>query len=90
MHLPRCKYARMLAGMAGLDLVADLEERASKAGLTLLELCARANVAHTTTARWKAGKTEPTFRIYRKLLEAIDSPAPNKATRSNPRRKRRR
>jgi transcriptional regulator with XRE-family HTH domain len=48
----------------------DLEQRAAAAGISTTEMCRRAGVAVSTFTRWKAGKTEPTLDVYRRLRDA--------------------
>lgn len=54
---------------------ADIERLAAEAGIPLREVFARAGIAHTTFYRWKAGKTEPTLDVYRRIRDAL-RPAP--------------
>lgn len=53
----------------------DIEAEASAAGLSMAEVCRRAGIAQSTFARWKAGKTEPTLDVCRKLRDVV-SPGP--------------
>lgn len=50
----------------------DIEARARLAGLSLAELCRRAGIAQSTFTRWKAGTTEPTLSVYRRLLAVTE------------------
>lgn len=50
---------------------ADVERLACEAGISLKEVFARAGIAHTTFYRWKAGKTEPTLDVYRRIRDAL-------------------
>lgn len=50
---------------------ADIEAKASAVGLTMAEVCRRAGIAHSTFTRWKAGRTEPTLDVYRKLRDVV-------------------
>ncbi len=49
----------------------------------MAEACRRAGISQSTFTRWKAGKTEPTLDVYRKLYLAVSptgasrEPAPN-------------
>jgi transcriptional regulator with XRE-family HTH domain len=52
-----------------------IEALAAQAGLSMAEVCRRAGVAQSTFTRWKAGKTEPTLDVYRKLCAAVPLPA---------------
>ena len=49
----------------------DIERRADAAGLSIKDVCERAGIAHTTFYRWKAGKTEPTLDVYRRIRDAL-------------------
>ena len=54
-----------------------IEVLAAQAGLSMAEVCRRAGIAQSTFTRWKAGRTEPTLDVYRKLcaaIPAIDAP----------------
>jgi predicted transcriptional regulator len=62
-----CKY---LTGMTELPTPAEIENRAKQADLSLSDVCRKAGVAVSTFYRWKAGKTQPTLGVCRKLLEA--------------------
>jgi len=42
-------------------------------GMTMRELCTAAGVHHDVVGRWRRGDTGPTFRIMRKLLDALDT-----------------
>lgn len=54
-------------------LTADaLESLAQKAGLSMAEVCRRAQVATSTFFRWKGGKSGLTMESYVRLLDAID------------------
>jgi transcriptional regulator with XRE-family HTH domain len=50
---------------------ADVERLADEAGLSVAELCKRANIAHTTFYRWRIGRTSPSLDVYRRLYEAL-------------------
>jgi predicted transcriptional regulator len=49
----------------------EIEARAAEAGRTMTEVCRTAGVAPSTFTRWKAGQTEPTLGVYRKLVSAV-------------------
>lgn len=53
----------------------DVEKLAAAAGKSMAEVCREAGVAPSTFTRWKAGQTEPTLGVYRRLV-AVVSPAP--------------
>jgi transcriptional regulator with XRE-family HTH domain len=48
----------------------QIETTASKAGITMRELCQRAGIAHTTYWRWASGKSEPKQSKLAKLVHA--------------------
>lgn len=56
----------------------EIEDRARLAGLSLAEVCRRANVAQSTFTRWKAGLSEPRLAVYRRLLVATERRRPTK------------
>ncbi|KAA0576702.1 helix-turn-helix transcriptional regulator [Azospirillum sp. Sh1] len=53
------------------DPVSALFERIKASGLSLSEVCRRADVALSTVKRWKAGTSEPQFRVYRKIIQVL-------------------
>jgi predicted transcriptional regulator len=53
----------------------DIELAAAEAGINVMELCRRANIAHTTFYRWKAGKTRPGIDVYERILDALRAAA---------------
>lgn len=61
----------MIPGMHELLTPQDIEARAAKAGRTMTDVCRSAGVAPSTFTRWKAGQTEPTLGIYRRLVAAV-------------------
>jgi predicted transcriptional regulator len=67
-----CIYGRR---MDDLLTPADIERLAREAGISLADACRRAGIAQSTFSRWKAGKTEPTLGVYRRLRDAV-MPAP--------------
>jgi hypothetical protein len=48
----------------------DIERLAVEAGITIIELCKRADIAHTTFYRWKSGRTCPSIDVYERLRNA--------------------
>lgn len=60
--------------MPDLLTAADIEARARAAGLSMPEVCKRADIAVSTFWRWKAGKTEPGIGVYQRLV-AVTEPA---------------
>lgn len=63
----------MLRAMIDDELLSpsDVERLAIEAGVSLPDLCSRAGISHTTFYRWKAGKTEPTLDVYRRIRDAL-------------------
>jgi transcriptional regulator with XRE-family HTH domain len=57
--------------MDDLLSAADVERLAREGGLTIKEVCARARIAQSTFSRWRAGKTEPTLDVYRRIRDAL-------------------
>lgn len=64
--------------MSSLLTPEQIEERARMAGMSLAEVCRRANIAQSTFTRWKAGVSEPRLAIYRRLLLATERRRPTK------------
>lgn len=59
------------------QIIADIETRARRAGLTIAAVCARAGVHPTTFSRWKQTERNPepigaTLKTLDKLNGAID------------------
>jgi transcriptional regulator with XRE-family HTH domain len=48
----------------------QIEDSATKAGITMRELCSKAGIAHTTYWRWASGKSEPKQSKLAKLIQA--------------------
>lgn len=49
----------------------DVEAKARAAGLSITDVCKRADIAQSTFSRWKAGKTSPTLTIYQRIEAAL-------------------
>ena len=49
----------------------DIEDRAREAGMTLTDLCKKAQIAQSTFTRWKAGVTQPNLDVYKRLVRAV-------------------
>lgn len=62
----------------------DVERLAGEARLSIKEVCARAGIAQSTFSRWKAGKTEPTLDVYRRICEAVRTSDDTDPTSSEP------
>ena len=52
---------------------ADIEAKARSAGLTIAEVCRRAEIAQSTFWRWKHGATQPSIGVYGRLCSVIQS-----------------
>ena len=59
-----------------------VEADAKAAGLSLAQLCRNAGIAQTTFWRWRAGTTEPTLDVVRRLLRAVDESATSRRIES--------
>lgn len=57
--------------MTELLTAADVERMARDAGISVGELCRRAQIAPTTLSRWRAGKTQPQMRVYQRIVDAL-------------------
>lgn len=53
-------------------LIADIENRAAKAEISISELSSRANIARSTFQRWKSGHNEPTLGALRRMVEVLE------------------
>jgi len=56
----------------GETLATQLELRAKGKGISINRLCRQASIARSTFSRWKAGTTEPTVSVYRRLSQTLD------------------
>ena len=54
----------------------QIEAAARSNGIGLTELCKRAQISISTFTRWRAGKTEPTLDVYRRLIGAARPASP--------------
>lgn len=50
-----------------------VEVQAKAVGLTISEVCKRADIANSTFSRWKAGKTWPTLSVYQRIEAVLES-----------------
>ena len=57
--------------MDTLEVVADLEQRAQSAGLTVGELCRRAKIAPITFRRWRNKEASPNLSTLDKLQAVL-------------------
>lgn len=48
----------------------EILQRARDAGLSMAEVCRRAQIAPSTWTRWKSGQTRPTLEVYKRLKDA--------------------
>lgn len=64
--------------------ISDLEAQAATAGITITELCRRADVARSTWTRWKSGDTTPTGRILGRLYGALPEKEPSEPAPTTP------
>lgn len=53
----------------------EIEARATEAGLSIADLCRRADIALSTFYRWKSGKTAPGIGVYQRLIDALPARA---------------
>lgn len=65
------------------DIVHELETGAAALGLTMDDLCAKADVARSTVVRWKAKQTKPNLGTYFKLKSALDKEAKKRKKKMN-------
>jgi predicted transcriptional regulator len=54
----------------------EIERMAAEVGMPLAELFRRAGIAHTTFYRWRAGQTEPTLTVYRRIVNVLREASP--------------
>ncbi|WP_158250644.1 helix-turn-helix transcriptional regulator [Novosphingobium sp. HII-3] len=74
--------ANMVRHMDQQTIIAAMEARARKLGLSMSELCRRANVHPTTFSRWKLTKKNPepigasikTLSALENVLKAAEAP----------------
>lgn len=57
--------------MIHIVTAAEVEERAKKAGKSMAEVCRLAGIAQSTFTRWKAGRTEPTMGVLRRIAQVL-------------------
>lgn len=71
------------SGMDDLLTPADVERFARVAGLSMAEVCRRAQIAQSTFCRWKAGHSAPRLDVYTRIRSAVlpQSAAPRAAPR---------
>jgi transcriptional regulator with XRE-family HTH domain len=55
--------------MTHLDQMNRIEKAAESKDVSLSEFFKKAGIAPSTWTRWRAGKTEPTFKTWRKVEE---------------------
>lgn len=49
----------------------QIERQAAALGLSLRDLCERADIAQSTFYRWRSGETEPNLRVYRRIKDVL-------------------
>lgn len=54
------------------ELIQKLEQRAAVLGLPINELCRRAKIRRSTFTRWKSDETQPTMRLYQRVLRVLE------------------
>lgn len=57
--------------------IPEMEERLRKAGRSVAELCAAANIDRSTWTRWKANETAPRFVTWMGVVSVFDGMASN-------------
>lgn len=58
---------------ASLLTAADVERLAEQRGLSMAEVCRRANVAPSIFSRWKSGACSPNLKSYSRIVEAASA-----------------
>jgi predicted transcriptional regulator len=53
------------------QIVARLEARAKKLGMSMAALCGTAKVAQSTITRWKSGAYDPRYKVLKRLEDAL-------------------
>ena len=66
--------------MADLLTPVQIERLAEAAGKSMKRVCEEAAIAPSTFSRWKAGRTEPTLSVYRRIVDAVSPPPANDLT----------
>lgn len=66
---------RYVGGMAHLPTAEDIADQARAAGLSLVEMCRRADTAYTTYYRWRKGYAGPSISIVERWLKEIEKAA---------------
>lgn len=64
-----------MRAMSDLPTPSQIEARAKSVGLTIPEICRKAEIAPSTFWRWKNGKTSPSLAVCQRLLEATETEA---------------
>jgi transcriptional regulator with XRE-family HTH domain len=59
--------------MTDLLSPSDVETLAAKAGKTMAQVCREAGIAPSTFTRWKAGITEPSLPVYRRIRDVVQA-----------------
>ena len=71
MRLTRLHDCTYLWHMNDLMKPIDVEAEAAKRGKSMAQVCREAGIAPSTYSRWKAGDTEPTLSVYRRIVAAV-------------------
>ena len=61
--------------MNNSDFFCRVNELARNAGISVAELCRRADVSRGTVSRWASGETQPSMRVWIKIEEAAKAVA---------------
>lgn len=61
--------------------LSEIERKRERLGVTLKEMCSRADVHQSTLSRARTGHKEPTARIRAKLANALDEIATERGIR---------
>lgn len=59
--------------MSDLLTPQDVEAKARAVGLSIADVCKKANVAQSTFTRWKRGVTSPTLAVCKRMIDAINA-----------------
>lgn len=76
-----------MAAMNQESVIADIEAKARRAGISINRLCKKADLNPTTFSRWKRSERNPepigaTLHSIGKLYAALDRLAPKRARRA--------
>ncbi len=74
----------MRTTMQGTEYAHDIETRAKAAGLSIDELCKRAQIARSTFQRMKSGEVDPQVGTVNRLLEIVAEEERNQSPSAPP------